>query len=154
MVIEEAESRLRSLFSQAEVDPLAGPASALPVLRRFCAEPAETDSDMILWETGNLADWIEDTNGDWHQGPPRWMFSICRQLERGEEIGASDDEPAGFFQIQCAWYFVPERDEEFAEWSGDDESVDHFFDRVAASPSFAYASTHTPVATEVTATWV
>ena len=152
-VIEEADERLRSLLSAASVRLEDGPAAVLPVLERFCREPFDTESDMLLWEVGDFSEWIESPSGDWTEGPPQWMFAISRQFERGDEADATDDEPAGFFQVRCAWYFAPGPRSSFEQWRHD-EPIEEFFGRIAQSPEMEVAATQPLVRAELVAEWV
>lgn len=152
--IEAAEPRLRELLAVGRVALDDGPTAVLPVFAAFCEEPAITNSDMILWEVGEFGDWVETRGGDWQETDPLWVFSVCRQFERDDEASASDDDPAGFFQLRCAWYYaVGTSSSEFAEW-WDDDSMARFFQRIAASPELAATIERPVVRSELTGEWV
>ena len=43
-------------------------------------------------------------------------------------MDAAEEEPAGFFQIQCAWHYQPGLEIQFTEWR-EEESIQAFFER-------------------------
>jgi hypothetical protein len=85
--IEDAATHLRDLLAGAGIDLRDGPAAVLPMFQRFCEEPFESDSDMILWEVGQFSDWLErpDVNGqvDVLAGGHRKSSLVANESPRG-----------------------------------------------------------------------
>ena len=156
MEIEEAEASLRALVRKAGLSVPVAIAQMLPIQRAFCHVPAVAESDMTLWEVGRFGEWVEQPDGDWTETAPRFMFAIVRQLERGQEALSTAEQPQGFYQVGCYWYFSPEDapSTEFARWRREDESVDDFFDAVEASDEFATVSMLEPLAMSIEDGWV
>jgi hypothetical protein len=152
--IEDAETVLRELLARRGVDVAQGPADVLPVFQEFCEQTAISDSDMVLWEVAELAE-SHKVDGAWVRSDPLWCFVICRQLERGLESEASEDHPAGFYQITIRWRYPRDTSASaFFEWRDDAVPLPTFFDRVRRSPETQSAMAASVTSVEVDCGWV